>query len=153
MSHIRKQNKTIVMEKLYSIGQASRAVKLAVPTLRMYEKHGILIPYKTPTGRRFYSDADLDRVRCIRHMIKEVGLNLEGMRRLFALLPCWKIKPCGKSDREKCPAFLESTRPCWTFKHVTCRKDGIDCKACSIYTMSSTCTDQLKSILKGIGYL
>jgi MerR family transcriptional regulator/heat shock protein HspR len=148
-----KHDKDTILERLYSIGEASEKLNLSSPTLRMYEHHGVLIPYKTKSGRRYYSDADLERVKCMRHMIKDIGLNLEGMRRLFALLPCWQIKSCIKKNREKCPVYLDSSRPCWTFKHVTCRKKPIDCKTCEIYLMSSTCTDRLKTILKGIGYL
>ncbi len=148
-----KQDSSTMLEKLYSIGQASEKLKLSAPTLRMYEHHGVLIPYKTKSGRRYYSAADLERVKCMRHMIKDVGLNLEGIRRLFALLPCWEIKPCSKKDRRKCPVYLDSSKPCWTFKKVTCRKDSMECKTCKIYLMSSTCTDRLKTILQGIGYL
>ncbi len=148
-----KHETNSVVEKLYSIGQASRKLHLSSPTLRMYEHHGVLIPYKTKSGRRYYSDADIERVRCMRHMIKDVGLNLEGIRRLFALLPCWEIKQCSKKDRELCPVYLDSSKPCWTFKRVTCRKGSMDCKTCEIYLMSSTCTDRLKTILRGIGYI
>ncbi len=145
-------DKNVMIEKLYSIGEASKKIKLAAPTLRMYEHHGILIPYKTGSGRRYYSEADLERVRCLRHLIKDVGLNLEGIRRLFALLPCWEMKLCTRHDRVKCRAYLDSSRPCWTFKQVACRKDLINCKTCEIYTMSNTCTNRMKSILKNIGY-
>lgn len=148
-----KKQKEIIIEKLYSIGEASKKLNLATPTLRMYERNGILIPYKAKSGRRFYSDADIERIKCIKHLIKDVGLNLEGLRRLFALLPCWQITKCSKKDREKCPVYLESTKPCWTFQYVACRKHPIDCKSCDVYLMSSTCTDRLKSILMGIGYL
>lgn len=148
-----KQTANTEVEKLYSIGQASKKLHLSAPTLRMYEHHGVLIPYKTKSGRRYYSDADILRVRCMRHMIKEVGLNLEGIRRLFALLPCWEIKPCSKQDRIHCPVYLDSTTPCWTFSRVACRKDPMQCKTCEVYLMSSTCTDRLKTILRGIGYL
>ncbi|MGB9736514.1 MAG: helix-turn-helix domain-containing protein [bacterium] len=84
----KKQNTDIMVEKLYSIGEASKKLGLSAPTLRMYEHHGVLIPYKAKSGRRYYSDADIERIKCIKHLIKDVGLNLEGIRRLFALLPC-----------------------------------------------------------------
>jgi MerR family transcriptional regulator/heat shock protein HspR len=148
-----KHEKNTIIERLYPIGEASKKLNLAAPTLRMYERHGVLIPYKSRSGRRYYSDADIERIKCIRHLIKEVGLNLEGIRRLFALLPCWQIKKCKKKDRERCPVYLDSTKPCWTFQHVACRQHAIDCKTCEIYLMSSTCTDRLKTILRGIGYL
>ncbi len=138
------------VEKLYSIGEASRKLDLAAPTLRMYEHRGVLIPYKSKTGRRFYSKADLERVKCMRHLIKDVGLNLEGIRRLFSLLPCWEIKPCSKKNRLRCPVYLDSTKPCWMFQSVVCRADRIECKSCRIYLMSDNCTDKLKGILRGI---
>ena len=151
MKSVRKKtDRNAVVEKLYSIGEASKKLDLAAPTLRMYEHHGVLIPYKSKTGRRFYSSADLKRVRCMRHLIKEVGLNLEGIRRLFSLLPCWEIKPCSKQNRATCPVYLDSTKPCWTFQSVVCRRDRIECKSCKIYLMSDNCTDKLKNILRDI---
>lgn len=145
-----KAVRNALVEKLYSIGDASKSLNLAAPTLRMYEHQGVLIPYKTKTGRRLYSDADLERVKCMRHLIKEVGLNLEGIRRLFSLLPCWEIKPCSKKHRSTCPVYLDSSKPCWMFPAVTCRVDRIECKSCNVYLMSNTCTDKLKNILRNI---
>ncbi len=80
-------------------------INIAVPTLRMYEKAGLIIPFRNETDRRLYSIADLKRVSFIKRLIKAEGLNLAGIRRLMALLPCWELKPCSPELKEQCPAY------------------------------------------------
>ncbi|MCL4478019.1 MAG: MerR family transcriptional regulator [Deltaproteobacteria bacterium] len=118
----------------------------------MYEHEGVIIPYRTHTGRRFYSHADIVRIKCIRDLIKKIGLNLEGIRRLFSLLPCWEVKGCSRNDRLNCPAYQDSSKPCWMFIKVVCRKVSTECKTCSTYMMSTNCHNRMKLILRGIGY-
>jgi MerR family transcriptional regulator/heat shock protein HspR len=53
-------------------------------TLRIYERKGLVEPYRTPGGTRRYSQADIDRLTLI-HQLTTAGLNLEGVRRVIAL--------------------------------------------------------------------
>lgn len=92
-------------EPVFTIGVAAKKLGIAVPTLRMYEKAGLIIPFRNETGRRLYCFADLRRFSYIKRQIKSEGLNLEGIRRLMALLPCWELKPCTAELRQKCPAY------------------------------------------------
>jgi DNA-binding transcriptional MerR regulator len=49
-------------------------------TLRAYERDGLLTPYRTPGGTRRYSMRDVERLRLIRRLTQEEGLNLAGVR-------------------------------------------------------------------------
>jgi Zn-finger protein len=71
--------------------------KLAVPTIRLYEQEGLVLPYKTPTGRRLYSLHDLEKLTCIRQMITEHGVNLQGIKKV---LERYKAK-----ERSRKPSF------------------------------------------------
>ena len=64
-------NKTNISidEPVYSIGIAAKLLGISIPTLRVYEKEGLFIPYKKQSGTRLYSQADLDRIGCIRRTI------------------------------------------------------------------------------------
>ena len=53
-------------------------------TLRIYERKGLVEPYRTPGGTRRYSQADVDRLVLISDLTHQ-GLNLEGVRRVIAL--------------------------------------------------------------------
>ena len=54
------------------IGQVAQMLSVSVPTLRMYEREGILIPWKSTGGTRYFDKQDIDWIRCIRRMICRV---------------------------------------------------------------------------------
>ena len=62
------------IEPVYAISTAARLLGISVHTLRMYEKEGLIVPFKSNGNQRKYSDMDLERLRCIRRAIKEVWL-------------------------------------------------------------------------------
>ncbi|MDZ7290863.1 MAG: MerR family transcriptional regulator [candidate division KSB1 bacterium] len=129
------------------IGQVAKRLNIAVETIRMYEREGILITEKTPTGQRVFNGSDLHWIGCIRRLIKEQGLNLEGIRRLLALMPCWEWRHCTQAERENCPAFHGAMRPCWIMKPeipATCRADN--CRTCVVYQNACQC-DNLKEMI------
>ena len=139
-------------EPLFVIGVAAKKLNIAVPTLRMYEKAGLIIPYRNETGRRMYSIADLKRVSFIKRLIKAEGLNLAGIRRLMALLPCWELKPCSSELREKCPAYNDCKTICWMFPATSCKTSDRSCRDCSVYLKSFETTDNIKQFLKNTKY-
>lgn len=137
-------------EPVISIGTAARKVNLSVSALRKYEREGLLLYYRTETGRRLLSRADLKRIRMIQHLIGQLGLNMEGIRRLVALLPCWELKPCSAEEKAKCKAVRDSVHPCWMVNESECRRQGIDCRLCSVYRYGAYCTEVMKSLLYDI---
>jgi MerR family transcriptional regulator/heat shock protein HspR len=48
-------------------------------TLRIYEQKGLVRPKRTAGNTRLYSDADLQRLKLIRRLTTELGLNLAGV--------------------------------------------------------------------------
>lgn len=127
-------------EPIYTIGVAARKLDLSVQTLRLYEAEGLIITYKTETGRRLFSDLEIEKIECIRSMIQKDGLNFEGIRRLVALVPCWKIRSCSRGQSEACKAYRERTRPCWAAKEI-CRDPYPSCRDCPVYTSLVSCED------------
>ncbi len=132
---------------LYTIGVTSRLTGTTVYTLRMYEDKGLIMPHKTSTGRRMYSDTDIKRLKCIRRHLDEEGLNIAGIKALLALVPCWVTKPCTTEDRASCDAYRSNTEPCWmaSEKGPKCRDE--DCRACNVYQLADECGD-VKSIYR-----
>lgn len=132
----------------YKIGEVARKLDIAVETIRMYERSGLILVAKTETRQRQYNDEDLHWLECIRKLIKDQGLNIEGIRRMLSLVPCWQLKPCNESDREKCPAYNGSIKPCWMVKT---ENSGIcwttDCRKCHVYLNAKGCTN-LKAMLQ-----
>ena len=134
-------------EAVISIGTAARLLSLSVSALRKYEKEGLLLYSRTPSGRRLLCRADLNRVRMIQHMVGDLGLNMEGIRRLLALLPCWELMPCTKEDRQKCIALKDPVHPCWMTRRTECARKNLVCRDCSVYRNAAYCTTVIKALL------
>ena len=69
---------------VFAISVAAEMVSMNVQNLRVYERHGLVEPDRTPGGTRLYSHADLDRLGRIRDLLGD-GLNLAGITRVLAL--------------------------------------------------------------------
>jgi DNA-binding transcriptional MerR regulator len=68
------------------IGEAAQHVGMSLRTLRYWEEIGLLVPSgRTSGGFRLYSDADLRRALILKSM-KPLGLSLEQMKDLLALI-------------------------------------------------------------------
>jgi len=69
---------------VFAISVAADMVSMQVQNLRVYERHGLLEPDRTPGGTRLYSADDIARLHRIRELLAE-GLNLAGVARVLAL--------------------------------------------------------------------
>ena len=69
---------------VYIISVAAELSGMHPQTLRIYERRGLIEPYRTPGGTRRYSDEDLERLGLIQELTS-VGVNLEGVRRILQL--------------------------------------------------------------------
>ncbi|HSF84497.1 MAG TPA: helix-turn-helix transcriptional regulator [Acidimicrobiia bacterium] len=71
-------------EAVYIISVAAELAGVHPQTLRIYERKGLIEPYRTPGGTRRYSDEDLERLSLIQQLTA-AGVNLEGVRRILGL--------------------------------------------------------------------
>jgi DNA-binding transcriptional MerR regulator len=69
---------------VYGISVAAELTGIAVQTLRLYERHGLLAPTRSDGGTRRYSADDLARLRRINALV-EAGINLTGVARILDL--------------------------------------------------------------------
>ena len=131
-----------------SIGTLAEKVGMSDSAVRKYENACLIIAHRTPSGHRRFSHEDIDRIRNIQRMIQVLGVSIEGIRRLQALLPCWDLLPCNPQKREQCPAFQDNTRPCWMIKGLDCTPShGNECRQCVVYRFGSLCTEEIKSLV------
>jgi MerR family transcriptional regulator/heat shock protein HspR len=54
-------------------------------TLRKYEREGLIAPSRTTGNLRLYSDDDLERLRQVKYLVGERGLNLAGVQLVLEL--------------------------------------------------------------------
>ncbi len=135
-------------EPVYTIGHAARKLGVAVPTLRMYEKAGLLLPCRTSTNRRLYSRNDIQLIEIIIDLIRNHHLNLEALKRFAALIPCWRIKKCPESTYLSCSAYTHPTNPCWYIHDVKCTKAQRECRTCDVYRNAPRVIQNPKQLLK-----
>jgi len=138
---------TEVEDPVIAIGLLAARVGLSVSAVRRYENEGLIIAHRTDAGHRLFSREDIARVRNIQHMVHDLGLNLEAIRRMQALPPCWDLRPCDPETRARCPAYGERTRPCWTMKGLDCAHQGNACRTCVVYRFGSLCTEEIKQLV------
>lgn len=69
-------------ERYYRIGEVSRLTGLQPFVLRYWEAEiPMLCPVKSPSGRRFYRQVDVDLILKIKRLLYEEGFTIAGARR------------------------------------------------------------------------
>ena len=74
-----------VEENLYFISVAARMLGMHPQTLRKYERLGLVKPSRTIGSMRLYSRDELTRLRLIKHLVDEGGINLAGVQRMLSI--------------------------------------------------------------------
>jgi MerR family transcriptional regulator/heat shock protein HspR len=83
----------------YFISMAARLLDMHPQTLRKYERLGLVRPTRTMGSMRVYSRDELDRLRLIKHLVEEVGVNLAGVQRLLSIAEAvQRIRPLVQDD-------------------------------------------------------
>jgi MerR family transcriptional regulator/heat shock protein HspR len=83
-----------VAEKLYFISIAAEMLGMHPQTLRKYERLGLIQPARTTGSMRRYSQEELNRLRLIKHLVDEAGINLAGVQRLLLVVEVMeRIRP------------------------------------------------------------
>jgi MerR family transcriptional regulator/heat shock protein HspR len=65
-------------EPRYVISVAARIVGIETHTLRYYERIGLVQPYRSRGNIRYYSEVDIERLRQIKTLMGDLGVNLAG---------------------------------------------------------------------------
>ena len=73
------------LEGVYIISVAARILEMHPQTLRKYERIGLVRPSRTMGMLRLYSEEDVARLRLIKHLVAEMGLNLAGVQLVLSL--------------------------------------------------------------------
>ena len=70
---------------LYLISMAARMLGMHPQTLRKYERLGLLKPTRTIGSMRLYSREELERLKVIKRLVDDGGINLAGVQRLLSI--------------------------------------------------------------------
>ena len=72
-----------IEQRLYFISMAAEMLGMHPQTLRKYERLGLIQPTRTVGSMRVYDREELERLRLIKHLVDELGINLAGVQRLL----------------------------------------------------------------------
>ena len=121
----------------YSIGVAAELIGTTEQTLRLYEKRGLITPARR-NKNRFYSENDIKWLLCLRGLLHNKKISIEGIKKLLEYAPCWELTECTKEKMDKCSAYIDRRKPCWELNTMICKsKSGKICDDCVVFLSKS----------------
>ena len=66
-------------EPVYLISVVAKVLNIHPQTLRQYEREGLISPSRTEGKTRLYSQKDIDRIKTILRLTRDLGVNLAGV--------------------------------------------------------------------------
>ena len=120
---------------LYNIKRASQMSGISPNLIRAYERMGLLKPYREPGNNyRLFTEDEIEWLSRIKYLINEVGLNIEGIKCVLTINPCWEARDCGDEFRDKCQAYQNYNVPCWFVQQdLSCCERVNSCYNCDHY--------------------
>lgn len=121
---------------LYSMKATAQRTGLDPNLIRHYERQGLIKPYRDPDNNyRLFTLDEIEWLEMINRLIHEAGLNIEGIKFILTLDPCWTQKDCPSDVKEACDRCHQSNHPCWFLKEDAEGECG-DCYHCVQYIMA-----------------
>jgi MerR family transcriptional regulator/heat shock protein HspR len=88
-----------VDQDLFFISMAARMLGMHPQTLRKYERLGLVQPSRTIGSMRLYSREELDRLKLIKRLVDDAGINLAGVQRLLEIADVLqRLRPLVRDD-------------------------------------------------------
>jgi len=85
----------------YVISVAARMIGIEAHTLRYYERLGLVQPERSSGNIRLYSEEDIDRLRYIKALMSDCGVNLAGVEVALKLMQRMKDMQRQLEEMEK----------------------------------------------------
>lgn len=95
---IREQSMGLDHDLIF-ISVAARMLGMHPQTLRKYERLGLIQPSRTIGSMRLYSREELERVKLIKRLVDDGGINLAGVQRLLSIAEVvQRLRPMMRDD-------------------------------------------------------
>ena len=69
----------------YVISIAAKIIGVHAQTLRYYERAGMITPSRSKGNQRLYSERDIERLRQVKTLVDDLGVNLAGVEVILRL--------------------------------------------------------------------
>ena len=87
-------------DDLFFISMAARMLGMHPQTLRKYERLGLVQPTRTIGSMRLYSQEELERLKVIKRLVDDAGINLAGVQRLLSIAEVvQRLRPLMREER------------------------------------------------------
>lgn len=127
----------------YSIGTVAELLNEHPETLRVWERNGLIRPDRNSYQRK-YSHDDLKRLRFIKNMMDEKGLNIAGVRQVISMYSCWYQRFCRGGALKNNQVPVNESKPCWKREGTFCLAPSDKsefCQSCEMMRIRQKCTD------------
>src|SRR5438132_5897206 len=89
-------------DDLFFVSMAAELLGMHPQTLRKYERLGLVQPTRTIGSMRVYSRDELDRLKVIKRLVDDGGINLAGVQRLLSIAEVvTRIRPLMTTARDE----------------------------------------------------
>jgi MerR family transcriptional regulator/heat shock protein HspR len=90
------------MAEFFLISMAAEALQMHPQTLRKYERLGLVKPQRTVGAIRVYTEDEMARLRFIKTLVDDLGINLAGVQRLLSVVDvAERIRPLVVESRQR----------------------------------------------------
>jgi MerR family transcriptional regulator, heat shock protein HspR len=90
----------LMTDELIFISTAARMLGMHPQTLRKYERLGLVQPARTIGSMRLYSREEIERLRFIKRLVDDMGINLAGVQQLLDIAEVMRrIQPLLRDDQ------------------------------------------------------
>jgi MerR family transcriptional regulator, heat shock protein HspR len=85
-------------EPVYVISVAARLAGLPCWVLRVLDDQGVVVPVRTDSNRRLYSDADIQTLNYVRHLTEDRGVNIAGVKVILEMQGMTALRPPAEEE-------------------------------------------------------
>lgn len=104
-------------EPLFTIGVVAEMLNAHPQTLRLYEREGLVKPSRPSGNTRVYSQRDVEQIRAILHLTRDLGVNLAGVAVILSMRePLRKMQQSIEELTEFIQTFMGEEFEAWMSK-------------------------------------
>src|SRR5512136_108756 len=70
---------------LFMISVVAEMFDIHPQTLRLYEREGLVVPKRTEGNTRLYSQENIDQLKCVLSLTRDLGVNLAGVEVILSM--------------------------------------------------------------------
>lgn len=124
---------------LYTIGTVAELIGEHPETLRVWERNDLVRPDREGYQRK-YSNNDLIRLKFIKYLMDEKGLNIAGVKQLTSMYACWYKRNCKGGAIKNSLITVNESKPCWKVEGTYCLVASDKSELCNSCEMCKNCS-------------